>query len=138
MPLLVLTHLFHSFLGYCSFRPSFLTDSFSILFQKKKKKGTPRVGPWKVKEVGKWMKWGRILLNILSEDRLFRLLRRGAPWPFCSQWSICGLFALLRRGFVLVCFSFFILDRFLHATKRSSELHLPRTLSMGSDYTNKY
>lgn len=45
---------------------------------------------------------------------------------------------LLCWDVVLFCFSFFILDRFLHATKRSSELHLPRTLSMGFDDTNKY
>lgn len=41
---------------------------------------------------------------------------------------------LALLGFVFL-FLFSVLDRFLHATKRSSEFPLPRTLI---NYTNKY
>lgn len=88
--------------GNCPFLPCFLYRFFKHTVPEKR---MPCVGPWKVKEVGEWMKWGRILLNVLSEDRLFRLLKRGA-FSFCVQWSICGLFALLGRGVFFFLFSF--------------------------------
>lgn len=49
MLLIILTHLFHSFLGNCPFLPSILC-SFNIQFQKKGG-GPPGVGPWQVKKL---------------------------------------------------------------------------------------
>lgn len=68
------------------------------------------------------------MLSVPSEDRLFRLLSKGT---FCFAFS--GLFGDYSRSVFLFLFS--VLDRFLHAPKRSSEFPLPRTLI---NYTNKY
>lgn len=57
---------------------------------------------------------------------------------FSDLWILCSV----GGGEVGVSFCFVspplcILDPFVHATKRSSELPLPRTLNAASDYTNK-
>lgn len=136
MLLLVLTHLFHSFLGNIPFIPSFPYRFFQHTLPEKK-----RDAPWwpLKSQVGKWIEWGRILLNVTSEDHLFGLHGRGT---FSFGFQLIYLWIIRSVGTWVVCVCVFsfpsIFDPLLPATKHYTELPFPGTLNVNSDYTNKY
>lgn len=98
----------------------------------------PRVGPGRVEEVGSEGSEEGSECRSRVQSPECRASAQAAPerdlLGLCSV--ICGLFAP-PGGLVVFGFPLFILDRFVRAAKRSSELPLPRTLNAGADYTNK-
>lgn len=80
------------------------------------------------------MKRGRILLNVMSGDHLFRLLGSGEER---CLFAFSDLFVDYSLWWDVFFFFPPIFNRFLHAAKHCTELPLPRTFNVYSDYTNK-